>query len=133
MNAKESKLLTKKNKNMKEFMLFIRAKGNPVGKLSKKKQEEHIQKVGGFIQDKVTQGKMKNAQPLIPSGVIISNKDGSFTEQPINEKEEMIVGYYHIQTEDLNEATRIAKSDPRFDDGKWRIEIREIMKVDGIN
>ena len=118
---------------MKEFMLFIRAKGNPVGNLQKEKQEEHIQKVGGFIQDIVTQGKMKNAQPLIPSGIILSNEDGSFTDQPINEKEEMIVGFYHIQAENLNEATRIAKSDPRFDDGKWRMEIREIMKVEGIN
>lgn len=119
--------------NMKEFMLFIRAKGNPVGNLPKEKQEEHIKKVGGFIQDIVTQGKMINAQPLIPSGIILSNEDGSFTDQPINEKEEMIVGYYHIHAESLNEATRIAKTDPRFDDGKWRMEIREIMKVDGIN
>ena len=118
---------------MNEFMLFIKAKGNPVGNLPKEKQEKHIQKVGGFIQDIVTLGKMKNAQPLIPSGVIISNENGSFTEQPINEKEEMIVGYYHIQAENLNEVINIAKSDPRFDDGKWRMEIREIMKVDGIN
>ena len=118
---------------MNEFMLFIKATGNPVGNLSQEKQDEHIQKVGGFIQDIVTQGKMKNAQPLIPNGVILSNEDGRFTEQPINEKEEMIVGYYHIQAENLNEAIIIAKSDPRFEDGKWRMEIREIMKVDGIN
>ena len=118
---------------MKEFMLLIRAKGNPVGKLPKEKREEHIQKVGGFIQNLVSQGKMKNAQPLISSGVILSNKDGRFTDQPINEKEEMIVGYYHIQAENLIEATSIAKSDPRFEDGEWKMEIREIMKVEGIN
>ncbi len=114
-------------------MLFIKATGNPVGNLPKEKQEAHIQKVGGFIQDIVTQGKMKSAQPLIPSGITLSNEDGNFTDLPINEKEEMIVGYYHVQAENINEATEIAKSDPRFDDGKWRMEIREIMKVDGIN
>jgi hypothetical protein len=118
---------------MNEFMLFIKATGNPVENLSQEKQEEHIQKVGGFIHDIVSQGKMKNAQPLIPNGVILSNEDEDFTVQSINEKEEMIVGYYHIQAENLNEAIKIAKSDPRFDDGKWRMEIREIMKVDGIN
>lgn len=118
---------------MKEFMLFIRAKGNPIGNLPKEKQEEHIKKIGGYIQDLVTQGKMKNAQPLIPNGLILSNLDGDFINQAINEKEEMIVGYYHIQAENMNEAIKIAKSDPRFDDGKWRIEIREVMKVDGIN
>ena len=36
---------------MNEYMLFIRASGNPVGSLPKEKQEEHIQKVGAFIQD----------------------------------------------------------------------------------
>ena len=118
---------------MKEFMLFIKATGNPIGNLPKEKQEAHIQKVGGFIHETVTKGQMKNAQPLIPSGVILSNKEGSFTDEPINEKEEMIVGFYHIQAENLHEATKIAKLDPRFDDGKWSMEIREIMKVDGIN
>ena len=29
--------------------------------------------------------------------------------------------------------TELAKLDPRFEDGKWRLEIRPIMKVDGIN
>jgi hypothetical protein len=118
---------------MKEFMLFIKATGNPVGKLPKEKQEEHIQKVGAFIQKTVSQGKMKNAQPLIPSGVILSNEEGNYTDKKINEKEEMILGYYHIQAENMDEAIKIAKSDPRFDDGKWKMEIREIMKVDGIN
>lgn len=118
---------------MNEFMLFIKATGNPVGNLSQTDQEQHVQKVGGFIQNLVTQGKMKTAQPLIPSGVVISNANGPFTEQAINEKEEMIAGYYHLQANDLKEATEIAKSDPRFEDGKWRMEIRQIMKIDGIN
>ena len=118
---------------MNEFMLFIKATGNPIGNLPKEKQEAHIQKVGGFIHGIVGQGKMKNAQPLIPSGVTISNESGDFTNQAINEKEEMIVGFYHIEAEDMAEAIKIAQSDPRFEDGKWSMEVREIMKVDGIN
>lgn len=118
---------------MNEFMLFIKATGNPVGNLSEKAQEKHVQKVGGFIQNLVTQGKMKDAQPLIPSGITITNDNGNFTEQAINEKDEMIAGYYHIQAKDLKEATEIAQSDPRFEDSQWRMEIRQIMKIDGIN
>jgi len=41
--------------------------------------------------------------------------------------------YYHILANDLKEAVEIAKSDPRFEDGKWKIEVRPIMKVEGIN
>ena len=118
---------------MNEFMLIIKAIGNPVGSLPQEQQEQHIQKVGGFIQSLVAKGKMKDAQPLLPGGVIISNKNGDFSEQTLNEKEEMITGYYIIHAEDLNEATEIAKSDPRFEDGNWRMEIRQIMKIDSIN
>ena len=118
---------------MDEFMLFIKATGNPVGNLPPEKQAQHIHKVGGFIQTSIAQGNMKAAHPLVPSGVLLSNEGGSFTELPLNEKEEMIAGYYHIQATDLAAATEIAKSDPRFEDGTWTMEIRQIMKINGIN
>ena len=118
---------------MKEFMLFIRSEGNPVADLSPEQLQEHVQKVGGYIQNMVDQGKMKAAQPLEMEGSILSYNNGSFTDGPFNETKEVISGYYHIMANDLKEATDIAKADPRFEDGKWRIEIRPIMKVDGIN
>jgi hypothetical protein len=118
---------------MSQFMLFIKATGNPIGNLPQEKQEAHIKKVGGYIQNLAVNGSLKNAQPLIPNGVVVSNLDGSFSETAIDEKQEMIVGFYHIQAKNMTDAIKIAKSDPRFKDGKWRIEIREIMKVEGIN
>lgn len=118
---------------MKEFMLFIRSEGNPVANLSLEQQQEHIQKVGGFIKRMVIEGKMKLAQPLEMQGRILSFENGNFTDGPFNETKEVISGYYHILAKDLSEAVGIAKSDPRFKDGKWRIEIRPVMKVDGIN
>ena len=118
---------------MKEFMLLIKATGNPIGSLPAEKQQEHIQKVGGFIQDLISRGKLKDAQPLEVNGLVISNKSGSFTEQSIDEKEEIIVGYYLLIAKDISEAIKIAKSDPRFNDGEWKMEIRPIMKIDGIN
>ena len=118
---------------MKEFMLFIRNEGNPVADLSPEQQQEHIKKVGGFIQKMVGEGKMKAAQPLEMKGRMLSHENGSFTDGPFNETKEVISGYYYILANDLDEAIGIAKSDPRFEDGKWRIEIRPIMKVDGIN
>ncbi len=118
---------------MKEFMLFIRNEGNPIANLSLEQQQEHIQKVGSFIKNLVEQQKMKAAQPLEMEGSIISYENGEFVDGPFNETKEVISGYYHILAEDLEDAVRIAKSDPRFEDGEWRIEIRPIMKVDGIN
>lgn len=118
---------------MNEFMLFIKATGNPVGNLPKEKQDAHVQKVGGYIQNLVSQDKLKDAQPLVASGISISNASGDFVQKAINEEEEMIVGYYNIVAKDLAEATEIAKADPRFEDGPWKMEIRQILKVEGIN
>lgn len=114
-------------------MLFIRNEGNPIASLSLEQQQEHVQKVGGFIRKMVEQQKMKAAQPLEMEGEIISFKNGKFVDGPFNETKEVISGYYHILAEDLKEAVEIAKQDPRFEDGEWRIEVRPIMHVEGIN
>ena len=118
---------------MKEFMLFIRNEGDLIAELSLEQQQEHVQKVGNYINGLVAQNKMKAAQPLEMQGSMIWMKDGQFVDGPFNETKEVISGYYHIVAEDLAEAMDIAKMDPRFEDGDWRIEIRPIMKVDGIN
>lgn len=118
---------------MKEFMLFIKSEGNPMANLSPAQQQEHVEKVGGFIKRLVEGGKMKSAQPLESEGSTVSFKKGNFIDGPFNETKEVITGYYHLLANDLQEAVEIAKSDPRFEDGNWSIEVRPIMQVDGIN
>ena len=118
---------------MKEFMVFIRNEGNPVMNLSPEQQQEHVQKVGSYIRGLFETGKMQAAQPLEMEGTIVSYKDGKFIDGPFNETKEVISGYYHIVAADLNEAIEIGKADPRFKDGDWRLEIRPILKVEGIN
>lgn len=118
---------------MKEFLLLIRNEGNPIAQLSPGQQQAHIQKVGAYIQQLVSEGKMTAAQPLENEGKILSRKNGAFTDGPFNETKEIISGYYLLKARDLNEALEIAKADPRFEDGDWRIEVRPILRVEGIN
>jgi len=118
---------------MKEFMLFIKSKGNPIEDLSLEQKQEHVNKVGAYITRLVEEGKMKSAQPLEMEGRILSYQNGEFVDGPFNETKEVISGYYHLLAANLNEALQIAKQDPRFEDGTWKMEIRPIMKVDGIN
>ena len=118
---------------MKEFILLIYAEGNPILQLSKEKQEQHIQKVGQFIESLAKTGKLKNAQPFEPTGVTITGSNGVFKETPLNADKGDIAGYYHIVAENMEEATSIAKSDPRFSDADWKIEIRSFLKMEGIN
>ncbi len=118
---------------MKEFMLFIRSEEEPKADLSPEQLQQHIEKVGGYIKDLMDQGRMKSAQPLEMEGRILSYKDGKIIDGPYNETKEIISGYYHLLANDLNEAIQIAKQDPRFEEGIWRVEVRPIKKVEGIN
>ena len=118
---------------MKEFMLFIRSEEKPKANLSPEQLQEHIEKIGGYIKQLMAEGKMKAAQPLEMDGKILSYKDGKIIDGPYNETKEIISGYYHLLAEDLDEAVAIAKKDPRFEEGIWRIEVRPVKTVDGIN
>ncbi len=59
--------------------------------------------------------------------MIISRSKGAWKEGPFNEAKEVIVGYYHILAEDINDAVAIAKRNPEFAYGATaRIEVRPI-------
>ena len=118
---------------MKEFMLFIRSEENPKSKFSPEEMQQHIERVGSYIKLLTEEGKMKSAQPLEMDGKMLSYKNGKIIDGPYNETKEVISGYYHLLAKDIHEAIEITKKDPRFEEGIWRIEVRPIMKVDGIN
>ncbi len=118
---------------MNEFMLFIRSEEKSKGDLSPEQLQQHIKNVGGFIERLVAEGKMISAQPLAAEGKILSYKSGKIVDGPYNETKEVISGYYHLRAKNLDEAIEIAKTDPRFEEGIWSVEIRPIKKVEGIN
>jgi len=118
---------------MKEFMLFIKTEGDHVAKLSPDQQQQHIEKVGAYLQDLMEKGKLKGAQPLEIGGAVVSGRTGAFHDGPFNEAKEVIVGYFHIVAEDIDEAIAIAKDNPTFDEGEAIMEIRPIRSVEGIN
>lgn len=126
-------LTIKKSNKMKEFILLIYAEGNPILSLPHERQQQHIQKIGKFIEYLAQNGKLKNAQPFEPKGITISGNKGVFREEELSADKGDIAGYYHILANDIAEAVVIAKSDPRFEDAEWRMEIRPILKIDGIN
>jgi len=118
---------------MKEFLLFIRTEGDKFNELSPEEQQNHVQKIGNYINNLVKEGKLKSAQPLEMEGRIVSGKRGSLKDGPFIESKEVIMGYYHILAENLEEAIGIAKANPMFDKGMCRIEVRPIRTVEGIN
>jgi hypothetical protein len=118
---------------MKEFMLLIRTEGDHLAAMSAEQQQQHVQKIGAYIGKLMQEGKLKGAQPLDVDGTIIRGKKGVFKDGPFNESKEIIVGYFHIIANDLDEAIAIAKANPTFEAGEASIEVRPIKTMEGIN
>jgi hypothetical protein len=118
---------------MKEYLLLIRNEANYWGAMTHEQQLEHMQKAAAYIQKYTSEGKMKSAQPLTMNGLMLQNTDSGFKDGPFVESKEVIGGFFHIAANDLDEALEIAKANPVFDDPGVRIEIREIMRMEGVN
>ena len=112
---------------MKEFMLLIRNETDHQATWSPDQHHQFLKKCEDYMGNLTKEGKLKSAQPLVREGKIISRSKGAWKEGPFNETKEVIVGYYHILAEDLNEAIAIAKRNPEFEYGTTaRIEVRPI-------
>lgn len=118
---------------MKEFMAFIYTEGDHMTEMSPEEQQQHVERVGGYIQGLMKSGTMKSAQPLELTGITITGNQEGITDAPFNETKEIIGGYYHLLGESIEEVAEIIKKDPRFLDGPWKIELRPIRVVEGIN
>jgi len=114
-------------------MIFIKTKGDHLAGLSPEQQQAHVRKIGEYMGGLMESGKLKDAQPLDMSGTIIHGNKGVFKDGPFIESKEVIVGYFHIAANSLEEAIEIAKANPMFDDAEGTIELRPIKKMDGIN
>lgn len=117
---------------MKEFMLLIRNQIDHQATWSPEQHQEFLKKCENYINNLTKEGKLKSAQPLTREGQIISGSKENWNAVPFNESKEVIVGYYHVLAQDLDDAIAIAKRNPEFEYGATaRIEVRPIkMKED---
>ena len=112
---------------MKEFMLLIRNEKDHQNGWSAETHQQFLKACEYYIDDLKKQGKLKSAQPLIREGKMISGTKGDWKENSYTRAKEVIVGYYHIFANDIDEAVSIAKKNPEFEFGTMaRVEVRPI-------
>ena len=112
---------------MKEFMLLIRNEIDHQAAWPPERHKQFVEKCMIYIEGLTKAGKLKSAQPMVREGTMVSGSKGAWKEGPFNEHKEVIVGYYHILANDLNDAIAIAKQNPEFEFGKTaRVEVRPI-------
>jgi len=118
---------------MKDYFILIHIIGTPLLQLSQEKQQNHIRKATGFIQKLAEEGVLRNAQPFEPKGISIAGKTGSIKEKELNAGPGDVVGFYHVVSDSIDKIVTTFKSDPRFEDTEWKMDIWPILKLEGIN
>jgi hypothetical protein len=112
---------------MQEFMLLVRNEGERLAALSPEQRLEFVKKCEVYIDILKKEGKLIAAQPLIREGRIISGTPSAWKDEPVNEKKEIQVGYYHVMANDIKDAIAIAKGNPEFEyTPTARVEVRPI-------
>ena len=112
---------------MKEYMLLIKNPGDYKSTFPAELHHEFLKKCEAYIAELKKEGKLISAQPLVIDGVIISGSHGSFNEEPVDQDNQIQVGYYHILANSMDEAIAIAKKNPEFEYGTTTtIEVRPI-------
>ena len=108
-------------------MLLIRNEADAKAGFSSEQHQQFLKDCMAYIDTLMKKGNLKSAQPLVREGKMISGTPGAWKDGPYNETKEIIVGYYHILANDLDEAIAIAKANPEFVYNKTaKIEVRPI-------
>jgi hypothetical protein len=113
---------------MKEFMLYIRNDRDAKKNWSQSQHLAFIKKCEAYIDNLKSNNKLIAAQPIVREGLILKKKEGRWTEIDIEIYNETQVGYYHILSNDLEEAIDIAQCNPEFEYvPSASIEVRQVM------
>ncbi len=111
----------------REYMLYIRNKGDAKASLSPAKHSAFISQCEVYIGKLKAEGKLIAAQPVVREGFVIRKHGDDWTTIVLDPTKEVQVGYYHILADDLDEAISIAKMNPEFEYvASATIEVRPI-------
>ncbi len=112
---------------MREFMLIVRNDINNQESWSPESHRRFLKACEAYITELKREGNLISAQPLLRQGTMLSCVDGQWKEGSFHEGKEIIVGYYHVQARDINEAIGIAQRNPEFEySTTGRVEVRPI-------
>lgn len=112
---------------MKEFMLLIRNAIDSKADFTAEQDRAFLKSCQVYIEKLTANGHMISAQPLVREGKMLSGNKGTWHTRPFNEGQDVIVGYYHIKANDVDEALEIAKGNPEFEyTAAARVEVRPI-------
>ena len=112
---------------MKEFMLLIRNQAAEKDAMASEQAKAFLKACEAYIEQLNSTGRLISAQPLARQGTMLSGTRDAWQEGAYTDTTEVIVGYYHLLANDLEEAIALAKDNPEFAFSQTaRVEIRPV-------
>lgn len=114
---------------MKDYLLILKTEGSVWTDLSPEQLQKHIENGSAYIGNLIKEGILKNANPVDKGSRLITGSNGVLKDGPFNESKEVVAGYFHIVAKNMDEAVKIAKANPIFNDIPTKIEVHPMMAV----
>src|SRR5690348_12501071 len=99
---------------MPDYMLRVLNRGDSQTHWSKDRHTEFVKQCEAYIGGMQKAKQLHAAQPLARQGAVLSGAPGHWHVEPLDVKQEIQVGYYHIKAKNLEEAIELAKGNPEF-------------------
>ncbi|HWY99391.1 MAG TPA: YciI family protein [Bacteroidia bacterium] len=115
---------------MEKFMYLFRGGENHAHNAQDSEAaQKNMQAWGAWMGDLSKKGIMVGADPLQPTGKVVSGTKKVVTDGPFVEAKEMVGGYVIVNAKDINEAVEFSKGCPIFaENGK--VEVRPLQKME---
>jgi hypothetical protein len=115
---------------MEKFMYLFRGGENHAHNAADSEAAaKNMQKWSAWMGDLAQKGIMVGADPLQPTGKVVSGTKKVVTDGPFVEAKEMIGGYLIVNAKDINEAVEFSKGCPIFDENGI-VEVRPLQKME---
>ncbi len=113
---------------MSEFIYLYRGPATPP--VSPQQMQERLQRWSAWFKEVEKMGHLVNiGQPLEQTGGgLVKDRSGSLSDGPYAETKDIVLGFSIIKAKDLQEAAKLTKGHPIFDQGGL-IEVRPIKSM----
>jgi hypothetical protein len=115
---------------MEKFMFLFRGGDHHAHNAKDSKEaKENMQAWMNWMGDLGQKGILTGGEPLQPQGKQVTGKNKVVTDGPFMEAKEFVGGYLIINAKDLNDAVKISKGCPIFEEN-GKLEVRPIQSME---
>lgn len=116
---------------MKEFVMIFRSESQPEARFSPEQMQEVLQSWQNWMGGMAAEGKLASSGNRLGSDGRSVQPGNVITNGPFVEIKEMISGYIIVNAESIDEAAELAKGCPMVIGGGGRVEVRDIIPMNG--